>query len=71
MKIADPIIIGHKIKLARHSISMTQADLADTANLSQSEVSRIERGGRDLTVATLAKICEVLKVDNPNELITP
>jgi transcriptional regulator with XRE-family HTH domain len=44
------------IRDARTEAGMTQADLAARAGLSQSAVARLERGGSNPTIATLANV---------------
>jgi transcriptional regulator with XRE-family HTH domain len=43
------------IRSARSGAAMTQAELASRAGLTQSAVARLERGGSNPTVATLAR----------------
>ena len=44
------------IRQARTDAAMTQAELAWRAGLSQSAVARLERGGSNPTIATLANV---------------
>jgi UDP-N-acetylglucosamine 1-carboxyvinyltransferase len=44
------------IRAARTDAAMTQAELASRAGLTQSAVARLERGGSNPTIATLAKV---------------
>ncbi|HET6866402.1 MAG TPA: helix-turn-helix transcriptional regulator [Solirubrobacteraceae bacterium] len=44
------------IRHARAEAGMTQAELAARAGLSQSAVARLERGGSNPTIATLANV---------------
>jgi transcriptional regulator with XRE-family HTH domain len=44
------------VRHARTEAGMTQADLASRAGLSQSTVARLERGGSNPTIATLANV---------------
>lgn len=44
------------IRQARAGAAMTQAQLASRAGLSQSAVARLERGGSNPTIATLANV---------------
>jgi transcriptional regulator with XRE-family HTH domain len=44
------------IRQARNDAAMTQAELASRAGLSQSAIARLERGGSNPTIATLANV---------------
>jgi transcriptional regulator with XRE-family HTH domain len=44
------------IRSARTDAGMTQAELASRAGLTQSTVARLERGGSNPTIATLARV---------------
>lgn len=52
--------IGRRIKAQRITQRMTQAELAEKANISLSFLGHIERGTRKLSVETLYAICEAL-----------
>lgn len=54
----------------RKRSGLTQAQLAEKANLSSRQVSIIEGGLADLSVSTLCRIAHALKVD-PRELLKP
>lgn len=54
--------IGHNIRNARVSRQIRQEDLAESASLSQTLLSRLECGRVVLTIDTLIKICNALKV---------
>jgi transcriptional regulator with XRE-family HTH domain len=54
--------IGLAIRLHRVNLGMSQKELAQTAELSISYVSLVERGKRDLTYTTLVKIGKALEV---------
>lgn len=54
--------IGLKIRTLREERNISQQDLAAACNFEKSNMSRIESGGNNLTISTLLKICEVLKV---------
>ncbi len=52
--------IGRLIQEARNSRQMTQADLADKLETSQSAINRIEKGGQNISIEMLARISDVL-----------
>jgi len=54
--------IGLRIRQLREERNITQQVLAAECNFEKSNMSRIESGGSNFTIATLLKICEVLKV---------
>lgn len=59
-------MIGEKIKKRRLELKMSQKELADKVGCTWQTISNLERpSGIMPTVATLAKICEVLglKID--------
>lgn len=65
--------IGAKIKQKRKSLNMTQFELADKVGLTESSISRYERGKiATMPTSTVNKICRVLNIE-PAELlgITP
>ncbi len=56
------INVGERIRCIRKSSEMTQAELAVALDMDQSEISRIERGERKLSVHCLMQIAAVLSV---------
>jgi len=54
--------IGLKIRGLREEKNISQQDLAAACNFEKSNMSRIEAGRSNLTIGTLLKICDVLKV---------
>jgi transcriptional regulator with XRE-family HTH domain len=54
--------IGVAIRKRRESIGMTQATLAESAGLSRTSVTNIERGGQALLVHQLLELARVLRV---------
>ena len=61
-KEAALIRIGLNIRDLREEKNITQQDLAAACNFEKSNMSRIEAGRTNLTIGTLLKICEVLKI---------
>ena len=56
------IKIGDKIKELRELKNLSQQDLAALCNFAKSNMSRIEAGRTNLTIKTLFKISNALKV---------
>jgi transcriptional regulator with XRE-family HTH domain len=56
------IRIGMNIREIREEKNITQQDLAAACNFEKSNMSRIEAGRTNPTIATLFKISEVLNV---------
>ncbi len=54
------IKIGTLVQETRQSKGMTQAQLAEALNTSQSAINRIEKGGQNISLEMLARISEVL-----------
>lgn len=60
--------IGKRIVAFRKALGMTQEDLAGEANIDRSFLSEIENGHKNLSVETLKKIADALKI-KPSFLI--
>ena len=58
--------IGNLIQETRQSRGLTQTQLADALNTSQSAINRIEKGGQNISLEMLARISDVLS----SELVT-
>lgn len=56
------IVLGRNIQTLRRGLGLTQEDLAAAAGLHPVEVSRAERGVRDLRISTVVKLASGLKV---------
>ncbi len=52
--------IVHKLGVAREKAGLTQVELAEKIGTDQASISRIERGERNITLETLAKLAKVL-----------
>lgn len=59
--------IKNALKICRTARGYSQKELAERAEMSPSYVSRIEKGQRDISIATLEKLAEALEV--PLEII--
>ena len=64
----DYITMGHRIKLRRKELNLTQAVLAERLNVSQNHVSAIECGSQHPSFECFISICDILHV-NPDYLI--
>lgn len=61
--------IGLKIKQKRKSLNLTQLQLAEKVNLTESSISRYESGKiATMPTSTVNKICSVLHIE-PSELL--
>jgi len=54
--------LGTRIRLRRKSLHMTQAQLAEMADISISFLGHIERGSRKASLETLVALCNVLHI---------
>lgn len=55
-------IVGRNIKAAREAAGLTQEELADRAGMHTMEISRYERGVRDLRMSTVARLADGLEI---------
>lgn len=69
MLIFDPYVIGNRLAAFRRRMGMTQAELAEAANLSDRAYADIERGTVNMRTETLLRICRALHI-TPDELLT-
>ena len=60
--------LGKRIRAQRKQMKMTQEELAEKAEISNSFLGHIERGTRKASLDTLVKICNALKA-SPNLLL--
>ena len=56
------IKIGQRIKKLRELASMSQKDLAYTADLDRSYIASVESGQRNISIVNIEKIAEALNV---------
>ena len=54
--------LGKRIRAERRKKDLTQEKLAEMANISDSFMGHIERGGRTLSIETLAKLANALNL---------
>ncbi|MCC8989042.1 MAG: helix-turn-helix transcriptional regulator [Candidatus Contendobacter sp.] len=53
--------VGHRIKVRRVDLEMTQGDLAEQLGITQGYLSYLEKGQRQVTLALLEKIADALR----------
>jgi transcriptional regulator with XRE-family HTH domain len=53
--------VGHRIRVRRVDLEMSQGDLAEALGISQGQMSHLEKGARPMDLETLEKIAQVLK----------
>ena len=59
---------GERVRSARDAAGWTQEDLAHATGLAVVQISRIERGVREVRLTTILRLVEALGVE-PNELL--
>ena len=69
MLVFDLLSIGNRLLKIRKRMGMTQAEVAESAGLSDRTYADIERGTVNMRTETLLKICEVLHI-TPDEILT-
>ncbi|MEI2282449.1 helix-turn-helix domain-containing protein [Paenibacillus polysaccharolyticus] len=60
-------LVGEKIRLVRKAQGMTQEKLSELSGLSEKYLSDTERGARNISLESLEKIMEALKI-RPHDL---
>ncbi len=69
MLISDMLRIGGKLYEVRKRAGLSQADVAELAEISDRAYADIERGGSNMRADTLIRICRALKI-TPDEIFT-
>lgn len=62
------VLLGQRLRSERKRLGISQEELARRAGLDRTYVSKIERGERNVTLSTVEKLADALKV-NPSELL--
>ena len=62
--------VGGRIRTLRLARGLTQVDLAETLEITQSNLSAIERGARGLTVHQVVKLARALR-STTDEILSP
>lgn len=60
--------VGHRIRIRRTVLKMTQGELAGTLGISQNHLSNMENGNRTISTEMLDRIAEVLQC-RPEDLL--
>lgn len=68
MLISDMNIIGNKLLSYRKQKRLTQAEVAEIAEISDRTYADIERGCTNMRMETLVSICQALNI-TPNQLL--
>ena len=69
MLVLDLRSIGNKLLFIRKKYGLTQAEVAESAGLSERTYADIERGNVNMRIETVLKICNVLHI-TPDEILT-
>lgn len=69
MLISNLCEVGNKLYKLRKSKGLTQAEVAEKAELSDRTYADIERGNVNMRLETLLKICNALNI-TPNDILT-
>ncbi len=56
-------ILGYMIKQAREKRNLTQEQLGELVGVGKSEISKLERNARNMTISTVLKIFSALKAN--------
>lgn len=59
---------GANVRNARHALGWTQEDLSEASGLAVVQISRIERGAREIRLTTLLRLLRALDAD-PEDLL--
>ncbi len=68
MLISDVHIIGNKLLTFRKQKGLTQAEVAELAEISDRTYADIERGSTNMRMETLVSICKALNI-TPNQIL--
>src|SRR6056297_3266765 len=56
-------VLGDMIRHLRNEKNLTQSQLGEIIGVKRSEISKLERGSRNMTIATVLKIFRALQAD--------
>lgn len=57
------IEIGRRLRRARHRLGLTQEEVGETIGVSHQQIQKYERGDTRLTLSTLARLRELLRIE--------
>ena len=69
MLIFDTMALGNKLLAVRKRLGLTQAEVAERAELSGRTYADIERGTVNMRIETFLHICQALQI-TPDEILT-
>jgi transcriptional regulator with XRE-family HTH domain len=64
-------LVGWNVRRLRVAISLTIEELADSASVGESYLSRLERGEENVGVVTLSRLARALKVELAEFFVKP
>ena len=56
------IAVGKRVKELRNKLSISQEELADTAQLDRTYITSVERGKRNISIVNVEKLANALQV---------
>ena len=56
----ENVVLGHKIKLKRLKLELSQEELAEKVGIDQSDLSKIEKGNANPSIKTISRIAKGL-----------
>ena len=68
MLIRDLRKVGNRMLAGRKRLGLTQAEVAEAANIADRTYADIERGSVNMRIETFIRICEVLRL-SPNDML--
>lgn len=69
MLVFDFIAIGNKLYAIRKKMGLTQAEVAEAADISERTYADIERGTVNMRIETILRICDALHI-TPDVILT-
>ena len=55
--------VGHKLKLLRKSVGMTQSDLGEAAGVTFQQIQKYERGVNRIGASRLWEFCKIFRIE--------
>ena len=63
MKVRQPLLVGDRIRILRKDRDLTQAELAASIGIQQSDLCRMENGEYKVSLETLFKILSIFQIN--------